>query len=82
MTDVASLLNLTLHNTNLYLNFSNQPLLACNTARTSTFRDLYKRINEFKKGSQPRTRLVKYEIGDLLADSHILNGGRITSPSY
>jgi hypothetical protein len=82
MTDVASLLNLTLHNTDLYLHFSNQLLLACNTARTSTLRDLYKRINEFKKAYQPRTEIVKDENGDLLADSHILNGERITSPSY
>jgi hypothetical protein len=82
MTDVASLLNLTLHNTNLYLNFSNQPLLACSTARTSTLRDLYKRIDEFKKGYQSGTEIVRDENGDLLADSHILNGGKITSPSY
>jgi len=34
----------------------------------------YRGINEFKKGYQPRTNLVKDENGDLLADSHsILN---------
>jgi hypothetical protein len=36
--------------------------------------DQYKGINEFKKGYQPRTYLVKDENGDLLADPHnILN---------
>jgi hypothetical protein len=35
---------------------------------------LYRGINEFKKGYQPRTNLVKDERGDLLADLHkILN---------
>jgi hypothetical protein len=33
-------------------------------------RDLYRGINEFKKGYQPRTNLVKDERGDLVADSH------------
>jgi hypothetical protein len=31
---------------------------------------LYRGINEFKKGYQPRTNLVKDERGDLLADPH------------
>jgi hypothetical protein len=36
--------------------------------------DLYRGINEFTKGYQPRTNMVKEENGDLLADSHsILN---------
>jgi hypothetical protein len=35
---------------------------------------MYRGNNEFKNGFQPRTNLVKDEIGDLLADSHnILN---------
>jgi hypothetical protein len=33
-------------------------------------RDLYGGINEFKKGYQPSTNLVKDERGDLLADPH------------
>jgi hypothetical protein len=33
-------------------------------------RDLYRGINEFKRGYQPRSNLVKNENGDLLADSH------------
>jgi hypothetical protein len=37
---------------------------------TLNIRDLYKEINEFKKGYQPRTNLVKDENGDLLADFH------------
>jgi hypothetical protein len=32
--------------------------------------DLYRSINEFKQGCQPRTTLVKDENGDLLADCH------------
>jgi hypothetical protein len=37
-------------------------------------RDLYRGINEFKKGYQPTTNMVKAENGDLLADFHsILN---------
>jgi hypothetical protein len=36
--------------------------------------DLCRGINEFKKGYQPRSTIVKDEKGDLLADSHnILN---------
>jgi hypothetical protein len=31
---------------------------------------LYRGINEFKKGYQPGTNLVKDESGDLFADSH------------
>jgi len=37
-------------------------------------RDTHRSINEFEKGYQPRTTIVKDENGDLLADSHsILN---------
>jgi hypothetical protein len=37
-------------------------------------RDLYRGINEFKKGYHPRTNMVKDERGDLLADTlKILN---------
>jgi hypothetical protein len=32
--------------------------------------DLYRGINEFKKGYQPRTNLVKDEKGDLLLDAY------------
>jgi len=32
--------------------------------------DLYRRINDFKKGYQPRTNIAKDEKGDLVADSH------------
>jgi hypothetical protein len=31
-------------------------------------RDLYRGINEFKKGYQPRINIIKYENGNLLAD--------------
>jgi hypothetical protein len=41
---------------------------------SENIRDLYKGKNEFKRGYQPRSNLVKDENGDLLADSHnILN---------
>jgi hypothetical protein len=33
-------------------------------------RDLYRGINDVKKWYQPRTRIVKDEKGDLVADSH------------
>jgi hypothetical protein len=47
--------------------------LATNS-KNKNITDLYKGINEFKRGCQPRNNLVKDEIGDLLADSHnILN---------
>jgi hypothetical protein len=37
-------------------------------------RDMYKRINNFKRSNEPRSNLVKDENGDLLADLHnILN---------
>jgi hypothetical protein len=47
--------------------------LATNS-KNKNIRDLYKGINEFKRGFQPRNNLVKGKNGDLLADSHnILN---------
>jgi hypothetical protein len=42
--------------------------------KNNLLRDLYSGMNEFKKGYQPRTNLVKYEKDDLFADTHsILN---------
>jgi hypothetical protein len=47
--------------------------LASNS-KNKNIRDLYRGINEFKTGYQPRNNLVKYKNGDLLADFHnILN---------
>jgi hypothetical protein len=47
--------------------------LATNS-KSKNIRDLYRGINEFKKGCQLRNNLVKDENGDLLADPHnILN---------
>jgi hypothetical protein len=40
------------------------------SSKNKNIRDLYSGINEFKKGYQPRTDLVKDERGDLLADPH------------
>jgi hypothetical protein len=46
-------------------------------SKNNNIRDLYKGINEFKRGYQPRNNLVKDE-NDLLADSHnILNRWKI-----
>jgi hypothetical protein len=39
-------------------------------SKNKNIRDLYRDINGFKKGYQPRTYLVKDERGDLLADPH------------
>jgi hypothetical protein len=43
--------------------------LAMNS-KTKNIRDLYRGINEFKRGYQPRNNLVMDENDDLLADSH------------
>jgi hypothetical protein len=43
-------------------------------SKDQNIRYLYRGINEFKRGYQPRSNLVNYEYGDLLADSNtILN---------
>jgi hypothetical protein len=43
-------------------------------SKNKNIRDLYRGINEFKRGYQPRSNLVKDEKGHLLVDSHhILN---------
>ena len=39
-------------------------------SKIKNIRDLYRGINDMKKGYQPRTRIVKDEKGDLVADSH------------
>jgi len=39
-------------------------------SKIQNIRDLYKDINDFKKGYQPRCNIVKDEKGDLVADSH------------
>jgi hypothetical protein len=39
-------------------------------SKNKNIRDLYRGINEFKRGYQPRNNLVKDENSDLLADSH------------
>jgi len=40
------------------------------SSKNESFRDLYRDVNEFNKGYQPRTNSVKDENGDLLADTH------------
>jgi hypothetical protein len=39
-------------------------------SKNKNIRDLYRGINAFERGYQPRSNLVKDEIGDLLADLH------------
>ena len=39
-------------------------------SKIQNIRDLYRGINDFKKGNQPRCNIVKDEKGDLVADSH------------
>jgi len=39
-------------------------------SKIQNIRDLYRGINDFKKGYQPRCNIVKDEEGDLVADSH------------
>jgi hypothetical protein len=43
------------------------------TARIKIISDVYRGIDEFKKGYQPRTNIVEDENGDLLADSRRKN---------
>jgi hypothetical protein len=38
-------------------------------SKNENIRDLYRGINEFKRGYQPRSNLVRDENGDLLADT-------------
>ena len=39
-------------------------------SKVNKVRDLYRSINDFKKGYQPRTTIVKDEKGDLVPDLH------------
>ena len=39
-------------------------------SKIKNIRDLYRVINDMKKGYQPRTRIVKDEKCDLVTDSH------------
>jgi hypothetical protein len=40
------------------------------TSKINNIRDMYRGIIDVKRGYQPRTRIVKDEKGDLVADSH------------
>ena len=39
-------------------------------SKIQNIKDLYRGINDFKEGYQPRCNIVKDEKGDLVADSH------------
>jgi len=39
-------------------------------SKIKNIRDLYRGVNDFKKGYQPRTNVLKDERGALFADSH------------
>ena len=43
-------------------------------SKIHNIRDLYRGINDFKKGYQPICNVVKDEKGDLVADSHSIVG--------
>jgi hypothetical protein len=50
------------------------PVELAMNSKNKIIEDLYRGINEFKKGYQPRSNFVKDETGDLLVDSlNILN---------
>ena len=49
-------------------------------SKIKNIRGLYRGINDFKKGFQPRCNIVKDEKGDLVAVLWL--GGRNISPSY
>jgi hypothetical protein len=44
-------------------------------SKTKNVRDLYHGINDFKKGYQPKTDIVKDEKRDLFADCHRILAG-------
>jgi hypothetical protein len=52
------------------------------TIKTKIIKDSPRVINELKKSYQHRTHFVTDEIGNLLADSHIILSRRITCVSY
>jgi len=39
-------------------------------SKIKNIRVFYRGINDFKRGYQPRTNIVRYERGDLVTDSH------------
>ena len=43
-------------------------------SKIKNIRDMYRGINDFKKGYKPRTNIVKCEKGDLVADCHSILG--------
>jgi hypothetical protein len=51
------------------------PGLLATYSKNKNIRNLYRGINEFKNGYQPRTNLVKDEKGGLLADSPNISNG-------
>ena len=52
-------------------------------SKVNNVRDLYRGINDFKKGYQPRTIIVKDDKGEFISDPTVLRPGRGTiSPSY
>jgi len=51
-----------------YLKARNEELET--NSKNKNIRDLYRDINDFKKGYQPKCNIVKDEKGDMVADSH------------
>ena len=52
------------------LKFQPSYIIRLTNSKINNIRDLCRGINDFKKGYQPRTIIVKDEKGDLVADSH------------
>ena len=47
-------------------------------SKINDIKGLYRGINDFKKGYKPRTNIVKAEKGDLVTDSHSIDGETIS----
>jgi hypothetical protein len=50
-------------------------------SKIKNIRDLYRGINDFKKGYQPITNIANDEKGNLVAESHSILGGGTISPN-
>jgi len=51
-------------------------------SKIKIIRDLYRGVNDFKKGYQPGTNIVKYDKSDLGTPTLFWRGGGAISPSY
>ena len=68
LNNVRSEVSRHFRNKNAYLRAKIEELET--NSKIQNIRDLYRVINDFTKGYQPRCNIVKDEKGDLVADSH------------